>query len=387
ALKRHDIGYHSNWHSVHPVGAEYLEPLGYLEGADEFQRREEPGIRDIQRIFGVTPSCYGQPGFAWAPQPNLALRRLGIPVYLDHDSQVGIDHQPFYLSNLFYVLDMGSNFIRPDFNEDNKNPTNIELVRAAVSRLAQNGGGTITTWLHPNECVETEWWDAINFDHGAQPSKRDWKTPKMRTQEDSERCYSILHEYVQQVSRIPGVRWLNASEVFTAYDGPTPPVISPLTAARSLQSGITFLETPAGNLSASEALLQMLGLGAGYVDGPTSRGITTFSEGAIPAELFAAARDDFANSVQTTHRLPAQVYLGAQSLSLADFAATAAAVTANPDAPVTLHRGNLLFENYVSRDPAGPFHWGILPVGFSAPHLLELTRLQAWTLKPARLRQ
>jgi hypothetical protein len=43
ALRRHDIGYHSDWHSLHPVPAEYLEPLGYLEGADEFQRREASG--------------------------------------------------------------------------------------------------------------------------------------------------------------------------------------------------------------------------------------------------------------------------------------------------------------------------------------------------------
>ena len=34
ALSRHDIGYHSNWHSVHPTPSEYLVKLGYLEGAE-----------------------------------------------------------------------------------------------------------------------------------------------------------------------------------------------------------------------------------------------------------------------------------------------------------------------------------------------------------------
>src|SRR5881275_471786 len=37
ALSRHAIGYHSNWHSVHPTPAEYLLHLGYIEGADEFE--------------------------------------------------------------------------------------------------------------------------------------------------------------------------------------------------------------------------------------------------------------------------------------------------------------------------------------------------------------
>src|SRR5262249_50437748 len=40
ALSKHAIGYHSNWHSVHPAPAEYLLHLGYLEGAEEFERRE-----------------------------------------------------------------------------------------------------------------------------------------------------------------------------------------------------------------------------------------------------------------------------------------------------------------------------------------------------------
>ena len=44
------------------------------------------------------------------------------------------------------------------------------------------------------------------------------------------------------------------------------------------------------------------------------------------------------------------------------------------------------FENYFSTDPKGAFSWAIHPEGFSAPELLELGRLQGWTLKPARLR-
>src|SRR5436309_9696396 len=39
ALSQHAIGYHSNWHSVHPAQAEYLVTMNYLEGAAEFERR------------------------------------------------------------------------------------------------------------------------------------------------------------------------------------------------------------------------------------------------------------------------------------------------------------------------------------------------------------
>ena len=43
-------------------------------------------------------------------------------------------------------------------------------------------------------------------------------------------------------------------------------------------------------------------------------------------------------------------------------------------------------EKYVAADPVKTFNWAIHPEGFSAPGLLELARLQTWTLKPARLR-
>src|SRR5438552_8356428 len=61
ALSKHAIGYHSNWHSVHPAPAEYLVRLGFLEGAQEFERREAQGVADLKRIFGTQPICYGQP--------------------------------------------------------------------------------------------------------------------------------------------------------------------------------------------------------------------------------------------------------------------------------------------------------------------------------------
>ncbi|MGH9611936.1 MAG: hypothetical protein ACRD4P_02530, partial [Bryobacteraceae bacterium] len=62
ALSKHCIGYHSNWHSIQPVPAVYEQRLGFLEGAEEFERREHGGFEDVRRIFGKTPVCYGQPG-------------------------------------------------------------------------------------------------------------------------------------------------------------------------------------------------------------------------------------------------------------------------------------------------------------------------------------
>src|SRR5438132_12222625 len=89
ALKKHDIGYHANFHSVHPTPSEYLAECGWLDGVAEFARREGGGAADVRRIFSVkTLVCYGQPGSSWAPQAIGGLREIGVapqgvPWYVD----------------------------------------------------------------------------------------------------------------------------------------------------------------------------------------------------------------------------------------------------------------------------------------------------------------
>src|SRR5262249_55439651 len=43
ALKKHEIGFPSRWHSVPPTPATYLSTLGWDDGVAEFDRREKPG--------------------------------------------------------------------------------------------------------------------------------------------------------------------------------------------------------------------------------------------------------------------------------------------------------------------------------------------------------
>src|SRR5689334_24006933 len=69
ALKKHDIGYHGNFHSVHPTPTEYLVDCGLLDGIAEFARREGGGAAEVRRTFGLDSlACYGQPGSSWAAQ-------------------------------------------------------------------------------------------------------------------------------------------------------------------------------------------------------------------------------------------------------------------------------------------------------------------------------
>lgn len=385
ALTRHSIGYHSDWHSIQPVPAIDLQHLGWLEGADEFQRRQEGGLRDVGRIFGITPVCYGQPGSSWAPQSNLALRRMGIHVYLDGGIQVGINDEPIWYDGLLYVFNVGRYQIRADLDGHVPFSKTAEEFDDAVQNFAKNGGGLISTYYHPTEFVHTEFWDAVNFANGTTRERNEWVLPHRRTAAEAERCYRILTEYVKHAKQSPGVRFITANDLLHIYASPVPPNVDVRSLARHFQSGITFLSVGSGDLSAADVLLELLGVPPQYVDGPTFRGATTYREQSIPESLFNATVQDVRNFVQVNHRLPSEVFVGSQRLSLADFAATLAGHVLSPGT-VQVAQGKLEFERYFANDADAAFRWPIHPRGFAPVELLELARLQGWTLKPARLR-
>jgi hypothetical protein len=385
ALSKHDIGYHSNWHSVHPAPAEYLVHLGYLEGAGEFERREGPGVTDIKRVFGRQPACYGQPGNSWGPQTNLALRRLGVPVYLDEGQQVGLREQPFWYGGILYVFQMGQNQFRADLNTGVDDPVANQRFDQAAKRLSAAGGGVISIYYHPTEFVTSEFWDAVNFKHGANPDRSAWVRPHRRTAKDSERCFGVLKRFVEHMKANSNVRFVTATDLPRIYESPSVRASNRKAVAESLARGITFAKIQGQMLSPADMLLILLNLEPAVVDGPTTRGTTTYASASIPASAFGRTMADVADFVRRNHRLPNEAFVGADTLSLPDFAATLAGSVLDRGKEVRLRRGELQFESYFATDPHKPFDWIIHPEGFDGGHLLDLGRLQGWTLKPAVL--
>ena len=385
ALALHDIGYHSNFHSMQPTPSLYLRDLGYVEGAAEFERREGPGALDVQRIFGVRPSCYGQPGSSWGPQSYAALRRMGIPVYLDEGSQVGLNDQPFWYGGLLHIFNMGRYQMRAPLDGSQTATQADERFDRAAADLASHGGGVISIYYHPTEFVTTEFWDAVNFAKGANTERGAWRRPRRRSEAESERCYGILHNYVAHAKSVPGVRFTTARELLQLYGSPTPPRVDRARIAAHMAARQTFLVTDNGALSAADMLQILLGMEPEVVDGPATRIASAFRGSRIPRAAFERAKADTVSFIRTNKRLPAEAWIGSEKLSIGDFAATLAADD-GASADIAVRRANLEFEKYFSNEPAKSFDWPIHPQGFSAPELLELGRLQGWTLKPAHLR-
>ena len=377
AMKKHDIAYHSENHSIPPTPAVYLKNLPMTAGAEEFLAREGPGARDVMRIFGVKSlSTYGQPGSSWGPQSHAALHKLGIPSYVDEGRHVGVNHQPFWFSGLFWVFNLGPNAIRADIDDESKLEATIANAKARAAELRKSGGGVLHFWYHPNEFVCTEFWDGVNFSRGANPPRQAWKTAKLRSKESSERTYRILNRYVDELKEIPGVQFATVAQLIPKYALSAPPPIDALRAKALLRERITFHD----RWSAAELVAAAVGAQGGTA-APLAKRESSFRHEAISAEELAGATQQARRHILETRRLPIEVWIGNETLSIGDFAAT----LAHSDGKV--HRGMLEFEKHIATDACRNFNWVIHPEGFCAPELYELARIEAWTLKPAYLRQ
>lgn len=412
ALKKHDIGYHSNTHSQQPTIAVYLQNAGWEDGRSEFTRREGQGVSDIRRIFGVTPSAYGQPGSAWAPQTYAALRDMGVKVYLDEADHVGVDDQPFHYGGMLNVFRMRSTLVRMPLEGGDSLDRGKAAFSKVLETLRARGGGTISIYYHPNEWVQTEFWDGVNFSRGANPPPAEWKAPGVRPSSETEQAFADFEQFVRFIQSQDAVRFVTATELASLYAdraaGRTFDKNELLAIARSVEKEVSFETFEGYAVSAADAFALLTEATAALTGDsrfPAATKLTVLDGPARPFmpaagvlrsasfrwAAFAGTVRDTAAYIRTRRRVPDEVWIGAESLSPADYLATLAGavegILSSGHEPDQVERrpGRFTADRYVAEDSPALWGWVIFPEGFHAPRLMELARLQAWTLKPALL--
>ena len=423
ALKKHDIGYHANFHSVHPAPSEYLADAGLLDGMADFVRREGGGAADVRRILGVkTLACYGQPGSSWASQTIAALKDIGVsprgvPCYVDEGTHIGLDEKPFWYAGALVVYHMGQNYTRMDLHD----PAAVAPAKQKVSAIAdrlRGGGGLISIYYHPCEWVHKEFWDGVNFRRGANPPREQWKPPPQRPAEETEAAFQRFGEYIDHIRSIPGVRFVTASDLPDLYPDPTRTrgasqkdfneIVSRLAEAE----GAIDFQVIGGRAYSLADQFELLALAVGELIEGRKPGFPARATGLLgpdsppPASAqtshldwfaFRDATRDVIGFLKSSQRVPSRVFIGADAVPPVDFlAALASACDYHlKHGALPLQEGvnlgknlELLPARHVAQDTPELFGgWIIHKEGFRAPKILEIARLQAWTLKPAMLKQ
>ena len=410
ALREHEIGYHSNTHSQHPTVAEYESVLGWEEGIEEFTRRERPGFDDLKRIFGQTPTCYGQPGNSWAPECHGALEKWGVRVYLDEAQHVGLDGKPFWYGGLLNIFNLPDGVkLRPSDDWSNLDKAKADFQEIYSRATSAAPGGLLSLYFHPCEFIHQAFWDAVNFSNGANPAPADWKLPPMVPAEKSEQHFKYLENLVVYMKSFPDAQFVTASEVLKLY--PDSAKMRPFTLtdiqeiAPASAGGATFYTGPDYALTAGEILVVLNKFVAGIVRKRSAEAIlldrTVLGPGSAAPELrspmefswseFERALLDTADQLERTHQVPVAVWFGSTAVPPESYLAAVAQVCttlisrSEPPAKVTVAPSKLVAAKYVAEDTPKLWDWPIFPRGFHSAQLMDLARLQAWTLKPAQL--
>jgi hypothetical protein len=410
ALKKHEIGYHSNYHSTQPSPAMYLSTLGWDEGVAEFDRREGPGRADVQRIFGQAPTCYGQPGSSWGPQAFGAMRQWGVPVYLDDGSHVHLADKPHYYCGVLTLYKL-AHTLRANLLNPNELGAAQDRFAQAKQRLMAEGGGIVSIYYHPCEFVHKEFWDSVNFRNGANPARAEWKLPAAKTKQESDTAYRIFEDYVRFIERFPEVRFITASDAAKLYRDKarthTFTATEMKTIARTVKEGVTFQTHGDHALSASEVFWLLNGYflrliaGEGGVDTPfagTPYGPTNpVSPLAEPVETswsqFVRSAQDVAEYLRKHQHIPPTVWLGSRPVPPEAYLVALARLMVDrmdgkllPET-IQVKPATLTAADHVAADDPNLWGWVIFPRGFRAPAMMELAKRQAWTLKPALLHE
>ncbi len=210
ALKRHDVAYQSNLHSIHPVISEYLKDKEWDEGVEEVKRREGPGIAHIEETFGVKPSAFIQPGGSWAPQTPYASMEMGVPTYVD-----GIfrDNPVWFCGCLCFKAAMSF--------PEHSTFADLDLLKSRFDNIYNSkiNGGLITIVMHPCKFVTEEFWDAVNFSNGRQPRGEPVPAP-LRDEEKIKESLQAFQKFLSFILDHPNLKVVTFREVAELYREP-----------------------------------------------------------------------------------------------------------------------------------------------------------------------
>jgi peptidoglycan/xylan/chitin deacetylase (PgdA/CDA1 family) len=176
AMAKHDIGSHTNYGSIHPTVTEQLEKADWENGVRQMFDQESAGVKELERIFGRPVTTLARHGGSYGPQLVGALGRMnvgyaGSPVYLPGRSVV-------WFCNALNFYGQYDGFDNAYYRDDLFEPL-FDKLKAELPKLAQTVEVLPLFAGHPTKIRAEQFWD-LNYYDGKNPRPGEWKTPELR---------------------------------------------------------------------------------------------------------------------------------------------------------------------------------------------------------------
>ena len=391
----HEICYHTDNHSRHPTMTEYLETYGFADGAEEFVRQEEKGLRDVIDITGQFTTSYGQPGASWASQTFPALRKWGIPTYLDSHDIIDVNGKPFWYGGILNLTRLSAT-MRMGLQDENDLETAKKEFDDLCAETEAEQTLLISIFYHPCEFSCVEFWDGVNFSHGQNKPKSEWQPSKLRKPGEMEILIDRLGKFIDYTLTKENIEYITASQSLD-YEIKSHAKINRAQVkefAENINNQVHFGEI-GGNWYAPSELLSLI---VKFINKKHLIPILSYGpekhqkscvKGPIKISNLIQAFEEQYNKVFGYKQLPDLYKLDNGFINPADMFCTLAAVAAkslDENESVDLINGELMTEIYVRNtiDWSGKRNWIIFPDEFMVPNTVRMAKLQTWTLKPAR---
>jgi len=384
ALKRHEIAFHSTWHSRHPNPAEYMDPLSWDDGVAEHFRREKEGVRLVKEIFGVDRlGAAVPPGSSWAPQGIYAYAAMGIPIFAG-SSISRRSGEPVWFVNSIQVP--YNRYLDPLCHAGD-----VDAMRKVLDE--HRSDEMLITCNHPTILRHSEFVDALNFGRGKNPPPQQWRQAPLRSEAEMKTILGSFEEWCRMLAADGDYRQTSYAEVFERYAQHATRLSSKEVDALAASVGQRPDEFVSGGSTLSPAEVfglfsmrlahpQAKPLAVRRLLGPVAEAKPMESALRVTADVMATAARQLES--QMRGRMPEGVDVAGTAVPPAAFFVAmarairdgAGEIVIDPATPGLAAAERPVFANI-------KFRWACFAEDFTGEGLKRLARLQAWTYKSA----
>ncbi len=403
AMAKHDIGSHTNFGSIHPTVTEELETAGWDDGVRHMLEQESAGLKELARIFGIPVTTLARHGGSYGPQLVAALGRLGAGYQGSPASLPGHD-VVWFCNALNFSYQYAAGFDDAYYRDDLFEPL-FDKLKAELPDVIRRSQVIALFGGHPTKIRAEEFWD-LNFYNGKNTLPSEWVMPRLRPQETmvtARKNFRRMMRWLGDRKDIEITTYRNLMDVY----GRQKEIITREElrgmARRALREKRL---APSDDFSPAEAFAGLAGAVASFGGngrlpadqpaihalGPKERPLVRPETARVTfAEALALARAA-ADHVAATGTLPSSLEAGeGKRIGTGSLFALFSAVYLDLDANKKQAEYDVPeFEAYPSANAAkiegeiqGYKTWPVHKPDLDMSRIIELSRLQLWTLKPA----
>ncbi len=404
AMAKHDIGSHTDFGSIHPTVTEQLEKAGWDDGVRRMLDQESAGIEELQRIFGVPVTTLARHGGSYGPQLVNALGRIKAGYQGSPASLPG--HDVVWFCNALNFSAQYAGFDDAYYRDDLFEPV-FDKLKAELPEKVRTADVLALFAGHPTKIRAEEFWD-LNFYDGKNTAPGEWRTPRLRPQETMATAQKNFRRMMRWLKSRDDIEITTYRALMDVYSRQKETMTRDEMRAIAIEALKAKALAPSEGFSPAEAFAGLARAIADYQkDGSLPRSLETIhalgplemppakpETGRVKIEdVYTLARASIEH-IGRTGALPASLQVGNVRIGAGSLFALFSSVYLDMDSGKPRSEYDVpAFEPYpatneakISGEVEGYKSWPVHRPDLDMSRIVEFTKLQLWTLKPAHRR-